>query len=101
MKVESTLADWWNRYSLLDEVLNALEGKIILIRMTRGSKADEILTLGFYANGHKLQWYVTSLLAMKAVFLYCGGAAIVLRLVQYVLRLYTLIIKAFRGTQRL
>ena len=42
--------------------------------MTRGSKADEILTLFFM------------LLAIAAVFLYCGGAAIVLRLVQYVLR---------------
>ena len=53
--------------------------------MTRGSKADEILTLVFMllAIAAVVCYFAVS---DKAVFLYCGGAAIVLRLVQYVLR---------------
>ena len=50
--------------------------------MTRGSKADEILTLVFML----LAIAAVVCYFAKAVFLYCGGAAIVLRLVQYVLR---------------
>ena len=66
--------------------------------MTRGSKADEILTLVFMllAIAAVVCYFAVS---DKAVFLYCGGAAIVLRLVQYVLKIYTLIIKDY-GTQR-
>ena len=53
--------------------------------MTRGSKADEILTLVFMllAIAAVVCYFAVS---DKAVFLYCGGAAIVLRPVQYVLR---------------
>ena len=53
--------------------------------MTRGSKADEILTLVFMllAIAAVVCYFAVS---DKTVFLYCGGAAIVLRLVQYVLR---------------
>ena len=52
--------------------------------MTRGSKADEILTLVFMllAIAAVVCYFAVS---DKTVFL-CGGAAIVLRLVQYVLR---------------
>ena len=65
--------------------------------MTRGSKADEILTLVFMllAIAAVVCYFAVS---DKTVFLYCGGAAIVLRLVQYP-KIYTLIIKDY-GTQR-
>ena len=53
--------------------------------MTRGSKADEIMTLLFMLLGiAAVICYFT--VSDKSVFLYCGGAAIVLRLIQYVLR---------------
>mgnify|MGYP006918594622 CR=1 FL=1 len=51
--------------------------------MTRGSKADEILTLVLLAIAAVVCYFAV---CDKTVFLYCGGAAIVLRLVQYVLR---------------
>ena len=53
--------------------------------MTRGSKADEILTLFFMllAIAAVVCYFAVS---DKAVFLYCGGAAICLRLVQYFMR---------------
>lgn len=53
--------------------------------MTRGSKADEIMTLLFMLLGIAavICYFAVS---DKSVFLYCGGAAIVLRLIQYVLR---------------
>ncbi|MDR3260966.1 MAG: hypothetical protein LBT78_03940 [Tannerella sp.] len=55
--------------------------------MTRGSKADELMTLLFmllaiaaiicyFAVGNRL------------VFLICGGAAVVLRIIQYILRIF-------------
>ena len=53
--------------------------------MTRGSKADEILTLIFMllAIAAVVCYFAVS---DKSAFLYCGGAAIVLRLAQYILR---------------
>lgn len=53
--------------------------------MTRGSKVDEILTLIFMllAIAAVVCYFAIS---DKNPFLYCGGAAIVLRLIQYILR---------------
>ena len=53
--------------------------------MKRGSKIDEILTLLFMllAIAAIVCYFAVS---DRSVFLYCGGAAIVLRLVQYVAR---------------
>lgn len=53
--------------------------------MTRGSKADEIMTLLFMllAIAAVVCYFAVD---NKTVFLYCGSAAILLRLVQYILR---------------
>ncbi|WP_187117232.1 hypothetical protein [Parabacteroides bouchesdurhonensis] len=53
--------------------------------MKRGSKIDEILTLLFMllAIAAVICYFAVS---DRTVFLYCGGSAIVLRLVQYVAR---------------
>lgn len=53
--------------------------------MKRGSKIDEILTLLFMllAIAAIVCYFAVS---DRSVFLYCGGVAIVLRLVQYVAR---------------
>ena len=53
--------------------------------MKRNSKTDEILTLCFMllAIAAVVCYFAVS---AKSVFMYCGGAAILLRLVQYVLR---------------
>ena len=53
--------------------------------MKRGSKIDEILTLLFMllAIAAVICYFAVS---DRSVFLYCGGAAIVLRLAQYVVR---------------
>lgn len=51
----------------------------------RGSKIDEILTLVFMllAVAAIVCFFAVS---DRSVFLYCGGAAVVLRLIQYLLR---------------
>ena len=66
--------------------------------MTRGSKADEILTLVFMllAIAAVVCYFAVS---DKAVFLYCGGAAISIAAGAICLKIYTLIIKDY-GTQR-
>ena len=53
--------------------------------MKRGSKIDEVLTLLFMllAIAAVICYFAVS---DRTVFLYCGGAAIVLRLTQYVVR---------------
>ena len=53
--------------------------------MKRNSKTDEILTLCFMllAIAAVVCYFAVS---DKSVFMYCGGAAILLPLVQYVLR---------------
>lgn len=53
--------------------------------MRRNSKADEILTLCFMllAIAAVVCYFAVS---DKSVFMYCGGAAILLRLAQYILR---------------
>ncbi|SEF40279.1 hypothetical protein [Parabacteroides chinchillae] len=53
--------------------------------MKRGSKIDEILTLLFMllAIAAVICYFAVN---DRSVFLYCGGAAIVLRLAQYVVR---------------
>ena len=53
--------------------------------MKRHSKADEILTLCFMllAIAAVVCYFAVS---DKSLFMYCGGVAIVLRLVKYVLR---------------
>ena len=53
--------------------------------MKRNSKTDAILTLCFMllAIAAVVCYFAVS---DKSVFMYCGGAAILLRLVQYVLR---------------
>jgi len=55
--------------------------------MTRGSRTDEILTLLFMilAIAAVICYFAVS---DRTVFLSCGGAAIVLRLVQYALRYF-------------
>ena len=64
--------------------------------MTRGSKADEILTLVFMllAIAAVVCYFAVS---DKAVFLYCGGDRIAAGAI--CLKIYTLIIKDY-GTQR-
>ena len=53
--------------------------------MRKNSKTDEILTLCFMLLAiAAVVCYFT--MSDKSVFMYCGGAAILLRLVQYVLR---------------
>ena len=53
--------------------------------MKRNSKADEIFTLCFMllARAAVVCYFAIS---DKSVFMYCGGAAILLRVVQYILR---------------
>lgn len=53
--------------------------------MKRNSKTDEILTLCFMllAISAVVCYFAVS---DKSVFMYCGGAAILLRMVQYILR---------------
>ncbi|MCD8193726.1 MAG: hypothetical protein LUD74_04100 [Tannerellaceae bacterium] len=53
--------------------------------MEKGSKADEILTLAFMllAIAAIICYFAVS---NRTVFLICGGAAIVMRIVQYILR---------------
>ena len=53
--------------------------------MKRNSKADEIFTLCFMllAIAAVVCYFAIS---DKSVFMYCGGAAILLRVVQYILR---------------
>lgn len=53
--------------------------------MTRGSKTDSILTILFMvlAIAAVVCYFAVS---DRTVFLYCGGAAICFRLVQYLLR---------------
>lgn len=53
--------------------------------MKRGSRADAILTLVFMllAIAAVVCYFMVT---DRTAFLYCGGAAIVMRLVQYVLR---------------
>ena len=53
--------------------------------MKRNSKTDEILTLCFMllAIAAVVCYFAIS---DKSVFMYCGGVAILLRLVQYLLR---------------
>lgn len=53
--------------------------------MKRNSKTDEILTLCFMLLAIAAV-VCYSAISDKSVFMYCGGAAILLRLVQYVLR---------------
>lgn len=54
--------------------------------MTKGSKADDILTLLFMllAIAAVVCFCISS--ADRSLFLYIGGAAVILRLVQYILR---------------
>lgn len=54
--------------------------------MTKGSKADEILTLLFMLLAIIAVVCFCIPSVSRTVFLYLGGAAVVLRLVQYVLR---------------
>jgi len=53
--------------------------------MERNSKADEIFTLIFMllAIAAVVCYFAVD---DKSIFLYCGGAAILLRIVQYILR---------------
>lgn len=53
--------------------------------MKRNSKTDEILTFCFMllAIAAVVCYFAVS---DKSVFMYCGGAAILLRMVQYILR---------------
>ena len=53
--------------------------------MKRNSKADEIFTLCFMllSIAAVVCYFAIS---DKSVFMYCGGAAILLRVVQYILR---------------
>ena len=55
--------------------------------MRRNSKADEILTLCFMllAIAAVVCYFTVS---DKSVFMYCGGVAILLRVVQYILRFF-------------
>lgn len=52
--------------------------------MMRGSKADEILTLLFMLLA--IAAVVCFFVASRAAFYGCGGSAVVIRLVQYLLR---------------
>ena len=53
--------------------------------MKRGSKTDEILTLLFMLLAiAAIVCYFS--MSDKTVFLYCGGAAVLMRIVQYILR---------------
>lgn len=54
--------------------------------MTKGSKADEILTLLFMLLAIIAVVCFCIPSVDRTVFLYIGGAAVVLRLAQYVLR---------------
>lgn len=53
--------------------------------MKRNSKADEIFTLVFMllAIAAVICYFAVE---DKSIFMYCGGAAILIRLVQYILR---------------
>jgi len=55
--------------------------------MMRGSKLDEILTLLFMilAVGAVVSFFA---LNSRVVFMYFGGAAVILRIVQYALRFF-------------
>ncbi|MDR2041603.1 MAG: hypothetical protein LBP98_04715 [Tannerella sp.] len=55
--------------------------------MTRGSKADEALTLLFMllAVAAVICFFVAG---NRMVFLVCGGVAVLLRMVQYILRFF-------------
>ena len=54
--------------------------------MHRGSKADTIVTWIFLALAVAAVICYVALPANRLPFMYCGGAAIVLRLVQYLIR---------------
>ncbi len=53
--------------------------------MEKGSKADEILTLAFMilAIAAIICFFAVS---NRTIFLICGGAAVVMRIIQYILR---------------
>ncbi|MDY3068560.1 MAG: hypothetical protein SOR57_02635 [Parabacteroides sp.] len=58
--------------------------------MTKGSKADEIMTLVFMVFAiAAIASYIYSFSSPdKTIFLCCAGAAIIMRVVQYLLRFF-------------
>lgn len=55
--------------------------------MKRGSKADEVLTLIFMvmAIGAVICFFAVD---NRLFFMICGGAAVILRIIQYILRFF-------------
>lgn len=58
--------------------------------MTKGSKADEILTLVFMllAIAAIASYIYTFSSSDKTIFLVCAGAAVIMRVIQYLLRYF-------------